>query len=308
MSALLLLHVLWLLTPTTTAAPSSKLSFISLDNPSLPFHGFIFDPPSRGYLCKFDNNYNCTLFPADADIATHFNRPYINSDTLIYPWKRVNLAQYLFDFNSTHAQLNLHWHASTDVPHIDEYVLLETKARADMTVIHRLRTSVTQQQQAYLDTNTFIVSVPHLVPYNTLYRYGSLTSIWFASTNDTNDDDVLSDTTSILQIIDYYYANGKATTQDYDDGSNTLVQTTDTTFHCAKTFDRVRCNVQAWTIASCDPAFFYECDEHGAAQALKRCAPYHLTDQRQQTPCSRVAPSKGGWRFVSNDAYYGYNT
>lgn len=280
----------------STARPSlpslpTLITFMPYDSEDVPFRGFIFDPPSRGYLCKFHNNYDCTLFPAAADITTHFNKPFVNSHTLIYPWRRVNLKHYLLDYNSTHAQLNLHWHDSGAVPHVDEYVLLETKNHDNVVILHRLLTLSDKTEQDYLDHNTRIVSVPHLVAYKALHSRGSLTALWFALSPEP-----LQNATSILQVIDYHYND-----EDEDDDKEN--------FDCEKTFDRTLCAEQGWTTAACEEAYFYECDIQGAPTALKQCPPFQTIDSRQpHQPCTPIvlAPNRT-WHFANNDRYYGYD-
>lgn len=272
------------------------LKIVRLGNTVLPFHGFIFDPPSRGYLCKFNNNYDCSHFKSADHFSVQYNRTHIFPNTLSHPWRRIDLNDYMHYHNETHARLTLHWHDAPDIPHINEYLLLETTHRLLIDLVHKIEVPIPPFRQTLLpwpfDTNktihartfmsqsSFIVSVPHFVAYEKLYRFGSLTALWFG-TNRYEYAGAESDT-SILQIIDYYYEHGRNSSHDEQ------MEKTAKFFNCPHTFDRPICAQKSWTVAACNTLYFYKCDKSGAPQTLAKCSPYYRSNVTDSQECQTM--------------------
>lgn len=244
-------------------AHSFPLPIASITNIAVPFHGFIFDPPSRGYLCKFEKNYDCSQFKAADHISHQYNRTYPDPQTLEYPWTRIDLSDYLHFHNRTHARLSLHWHNSPDLPRINEYILLESTDHLHVELLHVIRAS---QSTTMAST---IGSARHYVAYRDLRKYGALVAVWFTAD------------TSILQIIDYYYEHGRSNSSDMQ--MRHMPQ-----FYCRTIFDRAQCAQKSWTIAACNALYFYKCDRYGTPTTLAKCSPYFRNDITQENECSTV--------------------
>lgn len=260
---------------------------------TIPIHGFIHEPPSRSFLCKIGHNDNCTAVVLYERLM--YNKLVLRSITSGIPletytldynvnyvpsmnrWKRVQLDRYIETYNATHDLLQLRFHDAPILPHMSEYVLLGTKnhfygntrlEERDVEVLHRLRTSSrieprvlwsvdassTIALREFTDNVTFVTSLPHIVPHDKLNRYGSLIAFW-----------ITPDQSSVVQIIDYYYPNGRRNngiTPEHEP-SNII--------DCPRGIDRQQCAQTGISIACCNKARYYECDENGVVLRLKSC-------------------------------------